>query len=489
MASPIDGLKPELLWKHFYQLTQTPRPSKKEEKVRALLRKTITAMGLPFSEDAVGNIVARKPASKGFENAPSILLQGHVDMVCEKNKGAGIDFDNDPLNVYRDGEWIRAKETTLGADNGIGVAAALAVMEDHSLEHGPLEFLFTIDEETGLTGANALQPGFLASSTMLNLDSEEEGALYVGCSGGKDTEARLPLAYENAPAGSTGIELTVTGLRGGHSGLDIHLGRGNALKLLARTIAALSNSFDIGVAGMEGGSKRNAIPREAEAILTAPKKQMGEIVRAIAELQAEYRAEFGQVEPGLAVAAKETAAPKKIIGKNQKERLIDLLASLPHGVIKMSADIPGLVETSTNLATVTCAEEVCVIGTSQRSSVASEKEDIVAQTAAVCRLAGFAVSHGDGYPGWKPNLSSRALRVTKQTYAELYGKEPEVKAIHAGLECGIIGEKFPAMDMLSFGPTIEGAHSPDERVNVRSVEEFWKLLLGVLKNLGKSPAV
>lgn len=485
MADPIAGLKPELLWKHFYSLTQTPRPSKKEEKVRAHIRSFIQSIGLPFQEDSVGNIVAHKPSTKGYENTPSVLLQGHVDMVCEKNKGVELDFENDPLTIYRDGDWIKAKDTTLGSDNGIGVAASLAVMEDTSLEHGPLEFLFTIDEETGLTGANALQSGFLKSSIMLNLDSEEEGALYVGCSGGKDTEARLKLDLENVPANYQALEIMISGLRGGHSGLDIHSGRGNAIKLLTRVLVVLSSTYNVRLSKFEGGSKRNAIPREAEVVVFVPAKDADAVMKKLDEFQNLYRSELGQVEPNVSIAGKKISSTDKVISKDQQARLLNLLYALPHGVIKMSADIPGLVETSTNLATVNFTDGVCIVGTSQRSSVESEKEDIVLQVRAACLLAGFDVTHGDGYPGWKPNMNSKVLQVTKETYKELYGKYPEIKAIHAGLECGIIGERYPNMDMISFGPTIEGAHSPDERVNIKAVEEFWKLLVGVLKNFAK----
>lgn len=486
MADVIAGLNPPLLWKHFYQLTQTPRPSKKEEKIRAHLRQTIEAMGLSYDEDAVGNIVARKPATKGYEHLPTVLLQGHVDMVCEKNKGIAHDFDNDPLTLQRDGEWLTAKDTTLGADNGIGVAAALAVMEDTTLEHGPMEFLFTVDEETGLTGANALTGGFLKSTVMLNLDSEEEGALYVGCSGGKDTEARITLEFEPAPAGSFAFELLIGGLRGGHSGLDIHQGRGNAIKLLARLFTQISSMCDVRIARIEGGSKRNAIPREAESTIVIPASTVTAVKELIERYLVTVREEFGQVEPNISITLQESGAAPTVLKKEIQDRIVNLLYALPHGVKKMSADIPGLVETSTNLATITFAEKACIIGTSQRSSVESEKNDIAAQVRASFLLAGAEVTHGDGYPGWKPNMNSRALIVLKETYKEMYGDYPAIKAIHAGLECGIIGEKFPGMDMISFGPTIEGAHSPDERVHVKSVETFWNLLVAVLKNFGRN---
>jgi dipeptidase D len=486
VSQSIADLQPHLIWKHFYGLTQVPRPSKKEEKVRAYLRQLITDLGLPFEEDEVGNIVVRKPGTPGFENAPSVVMQGHVDMVCEKNKGTEHDFDNDPIKAYVDGDWVTADGTTLGADNGIGVAAALAVLEANDLQHGPIEVLCTIDEETGLTGAKALKPGFLKSEIMLNLDSEEDGALYVGCSGGMDTAGVMTLQYGDAPAGYTAIDIMVAGLKGGHSGLDIHSGRGNAIKFLARILHELRGKGDVKLASISGGSKRNAIPREAECTICVPDAMKAAVLAECEALNAVFLNEIGNVEPGLKISAQPSNGGGKAIADAQFATLVDVLYAMPHGVLKMSADIPGLVETSTNLATLAIEDGDLVIGTSQRSSVESEKIDAVNQISAAFRTAGLTLKYGDGYPGWKPNMQSKALLHTKAAHLELFGVEPEIKAIHAGLECGLIGEVFPKMDMISFGPTIMGAHSPDEKLEIKTVEKFWNLVVKVLENIARS---
>jgi dipeptidase D len=486
VSQTIADLQPSLIWKHFYGLTQVPRPSKKEEKVLAYLKQLIGDLGYPYEEDEVGNMVVRKPATAGYENAPSVVLQGHVDMVCEKNKGTEHDFDNDPLKVYIDGDWVTADGTTLGADNGIGVAAALAVLESKDLVHGPIEVLCTIDEETGLTGAKALKPGFLKSEIMLNLDSEEDGALYVGCSGGMDTAGVMSLESADAPAGYAAIEIMVSGLKGGHSGLDIHTGRGNAIKFLARIILELRAKGDVKLASISGGSKRNAIPREAECVICVPEAMKAAAIAHCEALNAVFLNEIGNVEPGLKITAQASTGGSKVITDAQLTTLIDVLYGLPHGVIKMSADIAGLVETSTNLATLAIEDGNLVIGTSQRSSVETEKQDIVNQVSAVFRLSGLTLKYGDGYPGWKPNMQSKVLAATKAAHLQLFGIEPEIKAIHAGLECGLIGEVFPKMDMISFGPTIMGAHSPDEKLEIKTVEKFWNLVTKVLENVARS---
>jgi dipeptidase D len=481
----ITELKPELLWKHFYGLTQTPRPSKKEAKVLAYLKNLITSLGYTYEQDATENIIVRKPATQGYENAPIVCLQGHIDMVCEQNKGTNVDFENDPITVYIDGDWVTAEGTTLGADNGIGVAAGLAVLESKDLTHGPLEFLFTVDEETGLTGAKGLQPGFLKAAMMLNLDSEEDGALYVGCSGGMDSAGELALDFAPAADGYKAFEIQVGGLKGGHSGLDIHSGRGNAIKLLTRLLAALAKNNGAKLSSIGGGSKRNAIPREAECVIYIPSGNVAAVTASIAEFNTMFLNEVGTVEPGLLITGKETEGNGKVIADAQFQQLLDTLMALPHGVLKMSADIPGLVETSTNLATITIDGEILTIGTSQRSSVESEKNDAVAMVSAILRLSGLKIVYGDGYPGWKPNMQSVLLRKTKESFHQLFGKDPEIKAIHAGLECGLIGEVFPAMEMISFGPTIEGAHSPDERLNIPTTAKFWQLVVELLKNIAK----
>ncbi|MBR9978614.1 MAG: aminoacyl-histidine dipeptidase [Bacteroidetes bacterium] len=487
MSTPLNELEPKELWQHFHGLTQIPRPSKKEEKILAYLKKLITDLGHTYAQDDTGNLVVRKDATPGYEQAPMVLIQGHVDMVCEKNKDTEFDFDNDPIAAYVDGEWVTAKGTTLGADNGIGVAAGLAVLESSDLVHPPMEFLFTVDEETGLTGAKGLKPGFLKADIMLNLDSEEDGALYVGCAGGMDTAGVLTMKSKPAPETHEAVEIAVDGLKGGHSGLDIHTGRGNAIKFLTRVLAGLSKDFPgIAFSGMIGGSKRNAIPREAEMTVYVPQTDTDAILGKVNDFTRTFFNEIGTVEPDLKVLAKRVKGNGQVMDDLQFATLLDVLQALPHGVLKMSADIEGLVETSTNLATVNIQGEKLIVGSSQRSSVESEKFDAVAMVQSVFRLAGFEVVMGDGYPGWKPNMESRALKFVRASHKELFGKDPEIKAIHAGLECGLIGEVYPNMDMISFGPTIQGAHSPDERLNIPTTEKFWHLIVKTLENVAKS---
>jgi dipeptidase D len=394
------------------------------------------------------------------------------------------DFLKDPIVLVRKGDIMMADGTTLGADNGVAVATSLAIMEDRSLVHGPLEFLFTVDEETGLTGANNLGPDFLTGKTLLNLDSEEEGAVYVGCSGGRNTAARWALTMDAAPAGSVAGLLKITGLKGGHSGLEIDKNRGNSIKLLARVLSALSE-LGVRMGSIEGGDKHNAIPREAEALVFVPKKVWPVALELVAKCQATFRNELGKADPGLNLALTESKGLRRRVAfkKAVQAKLLQTISALPHGVIKMSSDIPGLVETSTNVAAIKSTPKAIDMVTSQRSSVASENAEICDTVEAILELGGARVKAGDGYPGWKPNMDSEILKVAKATYQSLYGKTPEVKAIHAGLECGIIGEKYPGMDMLSFGPTLEGVHSPDEKMHIASVEKYWDFLLGILKNV------
>ncbi len=482
MASAIEGLEPAALWKHFAALSRVPRGSKNEKAAAAFVIAHARALGLPWAQDAVGNVVVRKPAAAGREQAPMVCLQGHLDMVCEKRPEVVHDFTRDPIVLVRAGDLMRAAGTTLGADNGVAVATFLAIMEDRSLEHGPLEFLFTIDEETGLTGAQSLEPGFLKSGILLNLDSEEEGALYVGCSGGRDSTGSWALATDPVPAGAVALELKVGGLRGGHSGLEIDKGRGNAIKILARAVARAAD-FGGRLARIDGGNKRNAIPRDAAALVFVPKAKAAEAREAVAAFGVLARAELATVEPDLQVTAEPVRARGKVFRRALQRNVLRTLQALPHGVIKMSAEIPWLVETSTNVAVVTTARKSVSIATSQRSSVESEIHDIVATVTAVFELGGADVSGSDGYPGWKPNLDSPILKTAKRVYREFAGKEPEVKAIHAGLECGIIGERYPGMDMVSFGPTLEGVHSPDEQIHIGSVERYWHYLLALLKSV------
>lgn len=482
MSKAIEGLKPELVWKYFAEISLIPRPSKHEEAMTHYVMATAKKLGLTAKTDAFGNVVVKKPASAGHESVKSIALQGHLDMVPEKNSDKVHDFLKDPIELVRKGNTIMANGTTLGADNGIAVATNLAIMEDRSLEHGPLEFLFTVDEETGLTGANNLGPGFLESKTLMNLDSEEEGAVYVGCSGGKNTVGTWKVEFDSAPANVQAFDLKVRGLRGGHSGLEIDKGRGNSLKVIARVLTALSG-IGARISSLQGGNKSNAIPREADAVVVVPKKNADEAKKIVALICEVMKAEIATVDPDLSITLSETKSKKvKVLKKGHQKKILQTLSALPHGVTKMSADIPGLVETSTNVAIVETKGKKVTLITSQRSSVASEIDEICETVRNVFDLAGAEHETQEGYPGWKPNLNSEILKTAIATYKSLYGKEVLVKAIHAGLECGIIGEKYPGMDMVSFGPTLEGVHSPDEKIYIDTVEKFWNFLLAILKN-------
>lgn len=478
----IKGLKPELLWQHFYELSQIPRPSKREEKAVEFVREYARKNNFNFDEDKVGNIVIHVPATKGKEKSPTTVLQGHVDMVCEMNKGTKHDFDKDPIKLLNTGEWITADGTTLGADNGIGVAAAMAVALDKSAVHGPLELLCTIDEETGMTGVNELQPKFIKGKTLLNMDSEEDGAFYVGCSGGQDTAGTYMLEFTRAKKDAQPYEVMVTGLKGGHSGLDIQQQRANAIKLLAQLLNRIDVPYQI--AELSGGSLRNAIPREAEAVLLLNPKDVRKLKKTVSEFISDSLNEFKTVDGGLTVKVKKLSKKySKVLKNDLTQKLISTLLALPHGVMAMSPDIPDLVETSTNLATLKMDDKKIVVGTSQRSSIESAKNNIANMVESVLKLGGAKVTVGDGYPGWQPNMDSNLLKVSKRVYKKLFKHEPEIKAIHAGLETGLLGAKYPGIDMISFGPTIQGAHSPDEKVNIKDVEKFYTLLKSILKEL------
>ena len=478
----IKGLEPKLVWEHFYAISQVPRPSKKEEKVRAWVRSWATEHKFPFKEDKVGNIVISVPASKGKEKSPTIVLQGHVDMVCEKNKGTVHNFEKDPIKLIREGKWITAEGTTLGADNGIGVAAGMAVALDKNAVHGPLELLLTIDEETGMTGVNALKKGFISGKTLLNMDSEEDGAFYVGCSGGQDTVGTFSIDWVNAKRGTQPFNVQITGLKGGHSGLDIHVGRANAIKLLGQLLKQANIPFHI--AEVSGGSLRNAIPREAEVTMMIKPKDLNRFKSFTKKFVANALLEFKTNDPGLVVKVKKADTKiTKVFAKELTEKFINTLLAMPHGVMAMSPDIPELVETSTNLATVKMQRNKIVIGTSQRSSIETAKKNITNMVVAVFELAGAKAVIGDSYPGWQPNMDSNLLKISKEVFKKLFKKNPKIKAIHAGLETGLLGSKYPGLDMISFGPTIQGAHSPDEKLNIKDVEKFYSLLKGILKEL------
>ena len=484
MSDQLKGLKPELVWKYFSEISAIPRGSKNEKKISDYIVETAKKLGLESKRDKVLNVIVKKHSTPGYENVPMLCLQGHLDMVCEKNNDKIHNFEKDPIELVLKGNFLMANGTTLGADNGIAVATNLAIMEDKSLAHGALEFLFTVDEETGLTGANNLQPGFVESKILMNLDSEEEGAIYVGCSGGKNTIGKWKVVYESVNPKYAPAVVRVKGLRGGHSGLEIDKGRGNSLKILARVLLAIEK-FGIRISTIEGGNKSNAIPREAEALIFIPSSKLNNVSAVVSQYNSIIRDEVVSVEPDMSILIDEVKAKKKrkALKKNIQNRILRTIASLPHGVIKMSADIGGLVETSTNVAIIRTDAKSLIVTTSQRSSVASEIDEIVQMVQSVLILGGAEVETTEGYPGWKPNMASPILKVAKDTYRSLYGKKPDVKAIHAGLECGIIGEKYSGMDMISFGPTLEGVHSPDEKIHIDTVEKFWNFLVTILKNV------
>ncbi|MDP1675241.1 MAG: aminoacyl-histidine dipeptidase [Bacteroidota bacterium] len=483
MSEAIKGLQPSLVWKYFAEISRIPRPSKHEKAISDYIVATAAKLGLESKRDKFLNVVVKKKATPGKEQTPMICLQGHLDMVPEKNKDKVHDFLKDPIELVRSGNFLMANGTTLGADNGIAVATNLAIMEDAALVHGPLEFLFTVDEETGLTGANNLKPGFLESKTLMNLDSEELGSLFVGCSGGRNTIGKWKLSLENAPRGFVSLKLIVKGLKGGHSGLEIDKGRGNSIKVINRVLIALEK-VGARLSSVEGGNKSNAIPREAEAVIFVPKKDLKKAAKLVELWNGIVRAELSSVEPDLQLIIEEVQVKKaKVLKKAAQLILLKTIASLPHGVLKMSADIKELVETSTNVAIIKTEKNTIELITSQRSSVASETDEALQTMNAIFTLGGAKVIHTEGYPGWKPNLASPILKVAKESYKQLYGTYPEVKAIHAGLECGIIGEKYPGMDMVSFGPTMEGVHSPDERIHIDTVEKFYNFVLAILRSV------
>jgi len=484
MSDAVADLSPRSVWGHFASLAAIPRPSGHEERAVAFVAAVGESIGVKPIRDARGNVVLRVPASAGREKAPPLILQTHLDMVCEKNRDVTHDFDRDPIRTRITGDWVSATGTTLGADNGIGVAAALAAATDPAVKHGPLELLFTLDEETGLTGAKELDPKILSARMLLNLDSEEDGVIFVGCAGGEDTLIDLKPTYRASTFPGGARKLEITGLRGGHSGLNIVENRGNALKLVARVLSAMAAEgvpFDL--AAIAGGSKHNAIPREAEATVVCDKAATPKMEAVTAKALAGFRVELAKIDDDLKLAWTPCPDPPRVLSTDDRDRFLALLMALPHGVLGMSPDIPGLVETSSNLAVVKDNDGPIRIVTSSRSSVAPSLAYVLAQVRAAAALAGASVTLKDGYPGWKPNMESKALAVVREVYRSHWKKEPHVTAIHAGLECGLLGEKVPGLDMVSFGPQIEGAHSPDERVNVPSVSRFWEALTAVLDRL------
>ncbi|MCK9616625.1 MAG: aminoacyl-histidine dipeptidase [Lentimicrobiaceae bacterium] len=482
MTNDILTLQPDSLWFFFNEICKIPRPSKKEEKIAEYLITFGEKRNLFTVKDATGNIIIRKPATPGLEKKKSVILQSHIDMVCEKNDGTVHDFDRDPIQPYIDGEWVKAKGTTLGADDGIGIAAQLALLAATDIEHGPIECVFTVDEETGLTGAFGLDARNLNSKILLNLDSEDEGELFIGCAGGIDTVAKLPIKLAQVPSDVDTYIIKVSGLLGGHSGDDINKGRGNANKILARLLFE-GTKRGLRLSDFDGGNLRNAIAREAQALVTLPKDKSLLFLSFVKNFENSIKTEYRITEPGLAISCLPTVPPSGIFDEITQQTLIHTLLACPHGVITMSADIPDFVETSTNLASVKCKNNHIEITTSQRSSVESAKMYVASMVESVFVLAGAVFTHSDGYPGWTPNPDSEILEITRTAYESLFKVTPKVLAIHAGLECGLIGEKIQGMDMVSYGPTIKGAHSPDESLHIPSVQRFWNLTLEILKRI------
>ncbi len=476
-------LKPAGVFRYFEEICQVPRPSKHEEQIIAYLKNFGEKHGLETLVDEVGNVLIKKPATPGMENRKTVVLQSHVDMVCEKNNDTEHDFMKDPIVTEIDGDWLKAQGTTLGADNGIGVATELAILSDDAIQHGPLECLFTIDEETGLTGAFALKEGFMNGDILLNLDSEDEGELFIGCAGGVDSVAEFTYQEVDVPAGYFCCKVQVKGLKGGHSGGDIHLGRANANKILTRFLTQCLEKYDLYLCEIDGGNLRNAIAREAQALIAIPEADKHALRTDLNVFASEVQAEYSVTDPELELVMESEPFQSKAIDRDTTSRLLQTLYACPHGVFAMSQDIPGLVETSTNLASVKMKPgHVIRIETSQRSSTASSKQDIARMVRTVFRMAGARVSFSDGYPGWKPNPHSEILEVATASYRRLFNTEAKVKAIHAGLECGLFLDKYPKLDMISFGPTLQGVHSPDERMLIPTVQKFWDHLLDILKH-------
>ena len=488
MSDDISGLNPAGLWNHFQRITRIPRPSGCEGRIRAFVAGFGKSLGLETIVDDAGNVVIRKPAAEGMEDRAGIILQAHLDMVPQKLDGIAHDFETDPIEAVVDGEWVRARGTTLGADNGIGVAAILDVLASRSLRHGPLEALFTANEENGMTGAFGLQPGVLRGRILLNLDSEDEGELFIGCAGGLDATMTFDFEDRPVPPGYDGFVLTVGGLSGGHSGMDIHLGRGNANKIMNRLLLHGRRSHGLILASVCGGSLRNAIPRESYATVALPRVAGEAFPEDMASVAETIKNEFSSLDPELSIGIERIAAPSRMVDENTFAALLEAISACPDGVMGMSSEIPGLVETSSNLAVVRSAKGRVTVECLLRSSVDSALHELGTTIGNLFRLCGAdAILHG-GYPGWKPNPGSRMLKIMQEAYRKRFGKTPVVKAVHAGLECGIIGATYPELDMVSFGPTIRHPHSPHEKVNIASVEKFHDFLGEVLAAVPTGPS-
>ncbi len=480
----IQDLKPQLVWDNFYRLTQVPRPSGKRKEISDFMASYGRSLGLETIQDEIGNVLIRKPASSGMENRPGVILQAHLDMVPQKNAGVKHDFETDPIDAYIDGEWVTARGTTLGADDGIGVAAAMAVLADNDLVHPAVEAFFTIDEETGMYGAFDLKGGVLKGQTLINLDSETEGELYIGCAGGLD--ANIEFNFVNrvpVPQGDVALQIDLTGLKGGHSGVDINLQRANANKLLVRFLKDAIEDVEVRLASIDGGNMRNAIPRDAHAVITVPAEGVDDVLRMVDDFEDLFIREFDGVEDDLHLTAKQVDLPHGLIPEEIQDALINALTVCPHGVYRMIPEMPDVVETSNCLSIIQTDGNKIAVKCLIRSSVESRKDEMASIVESAFSMAGAKIEFDGGYPGWKPNVKSRILEIMKDVYAKTFGQQPRVVTIHAGLECAILGRNYPNMDMISFGPTIKHPHSPDEKVQIATVDKFYHLLTETLKAL------
>ena len=482
--STIRDLEPKVLWNHFADLNAVPRPSKKEERIIGFMKEFGERLGLPTVVDASGNVVIKKPATNGMEERPVVILQSHLDMVHQKNAGTQFDFEKEGIRAFIDGEWVKAEGTTLGADNGVGVAAIMALLSSSEVSHPPLEALFTIDEETGMTGAKGLDESLLDGKILLNLDSEEDDELTIGCAGGIDTNTLLAYRQIKPEGDVQAWKVTINGLKGGHSGIDIHLGRGNANKLIARLLYRMDETHQMSLSTLDGGSLRNAIPRESSALVVVPRGQSASFQTQCKRRIDEIFNEFKTIEPDLEISIVESdELPLHVMHPEDQKKAINAIYAVPNGVFRMSPDIPGLVETSSSLARVIIKEGNFITQSLQRSSLESGKADIANAVRATFELIGATVENDGDYPGWAPNADSEVLKVMESLYENLFGSRPKVSACHAGLECGIISEHYPGLDMVSFGPTIKHPHSPDEKVHIPSVQKFWSYLTHTLESL------
>ena len=480
MSAAIRALEPSIAWNHFADLNAIPRPSKKEQRIAQFVQEFGRKLGLEVVTDEIGNVIIKKPASPGREKSKTVILQAHLDMVHQKNEGTTFDFDKQGIEMWLDGDWVRAKGTTLGADNGLGAATIMAVLSSKDISHPPIEALFTLDEEAGMGGAKNLGRGLLKGKILLNLDTEEDHVFTIGCAGGLDTIIDWDYKEEAAPAGAEAFRITVSGLKGGHSGMDIHQGRGNANKIMNRVLMACAPA-GLRIAELTGCSVRNAIPRESQAWVSVAKTKAFE--KAFKNIVADISAEFASIEPGLQIQYTPAPAPAKVMRRNDQKKLLAAIRAAHNGVFRMSPDVPGLVEASSNLANIELRGGHFNCGTLQRSAVESSKMDVAAAFRAPFDLIGAKVSTANGYPGWKPNPASPVFKKMVKLYTDMFGSEPTVEACHAGLECGIIGERYKGLDMVSFGPNIRNAHSPDECASVSSYQKFWQFFLQLLKTV------